>query len=247
MREMAPDVLGDLAAQVLALVVHRDDGTRHADRVRQVVADQVHCLEQLADPFQRVILRLHRDQHLVRGYEPIHGEQAERRRQVDQNVIIAVPHAVHELAQKIFALRDIHQLHERARKVRRRRHVVEVIDDARLDDLLRGHLVQDPVIDAPLARHLIVPERRTRVRLRIEVDQEHALARGGKVRAQIYGSGGLPNTPFGITYRYDACHKITRGYISLKLFATQNPLHLSLFRNPKSPPQNSRTSRDIVF
>ena len=102
---------------MLALVVHRDDRARDREsdaprlsRIKFIVSSSWPM------PSERIIFRLHRNQYLIRGNHAVHGEQAERRRKIDQNIIVAVPHAVHKFAQKIFALRNIHELHERARQ-----------------------------------------------------------------------------------------------------------------------------------
>jgi hypothetical protein len=62
------------------------------------------------------------------------------------------------------------------------------------------------MIDTRAIQLADVTERRTRVRLRIEVDEQHAPAGGSKIRAQIYGRGGLPNASLLIADRYYARH-----------------------------------------
>jgi len=50
--------------------------------VRADLADRLHEIRQ---PFERVILALHRDQHRIGGAEPVQRQQGQRRRAVEQN------------------------------------------------------------------------------------------------------------------------------------------------------------------
>ena len=50
--------------------------------------DHLDVAQQLPDAFEGVVLTLDRDQHLGRSHERIDGEQAQRRRAVNQNVIV---------------------------------------------------------------------------------------------------------------------------------------------------------------
>ena len=46
--------------------------------------------DEIGQTFQRVILALHRDQHAVGGAERIKREQIERRRTINQDVIVLI-------------------------------------------------------------------------------------------------------------------------------------------------------------
>ena len=68
-------------------VVHRDQDRGDVQALVQVRADHLDGLEQLAEALQRVVLRLDRDHHLVAGHQRVQGEQAQRRRAVDEDVV----------------------------------------------------------------------------------------------------------------------------------------------------------------
>ena len=85
--EVVPDVLLDGVGQPGTPVVHGQQDRGDVERRVQVLAYQVDVVDQLVEPFQRVVLALDRDQHLLRGHERVDRQQAERRRAVDEDVV----------------------------------------------------------------------------------------------------------------------------------------------------------------
>ena len=53
----------------------------------EVPLDELDVVEQLAEPLERVVLALDRDEHLARRHERVDRQQAERRRAVDEDVV----------------------------------------------------------------------------------------------------------------------------------------------------------------
>ena len=71
--------------------IHGQDHAAHFQLGEKGRAHAGDGLGELAQPFQRQIFALHRDDDAIaRGDQPVDGQQAERRRAVDQNVIVAV-------------------------------------------------------------------------------------------------------------------------------------------------------------
>ena len=60
------------------------------ERGVQVVANEIDRGEQLGQSFQGVVLALQRDEHRIGGGEGVHGQQPERRRAIDEDVVVAV-------------------------------------------------------------------------------------------------------------------------------------------------------------
>ena len=71
---------------------------RDLERRIEVALDEVDVAQQLAEPLERVVLALDRNQHLVRRVETVDGQQTERRRTVDEDVVVVVEHGVDRLA-----------------------------------------------------------------------------------------------------------------------------------------------------
>ena len=128
---------------------------------------------------------------------PFIGKKAQARRQIYQNVIVLVPHAIQKFSQKIFALRQADELHERAREMWRRGNKMVVVDLTWQDNLLMRRLSDHPVINAftccagagAEAPRLIIAERRTCVCLRIEINEQYAPASERQICAEVHGRG----------------------------------------------------------
>ena len=88
----APEVLADLGVdlgrEVRARVVHGQDDALDREVRVEVVADQVDRRDQLGQALQGVVLALDRDHHRVGGRERVHRQQTERRRAVEQDVVV---------------------------------------------------------------------------------------------------------------------------------------------------------------
>ena len=84
---MTAHLVGDLVGELRAPVVHREQDRRDVQARVEVSAHEVDVVEQLTEAFQRVVLTLDRDQHLVRRDERVDREQAQRRRAVHEDVV----------------------------------------------------------------------------------------------------------------------------------------------------------------
>ncbi len=81
------------AARLVRAVVHGDQDRGDREVLVQVRLDHLDGLDQLAEALERVVLGLDRDQHLDARDQRVQGEQAERRRAVDEDVVEAVSSA----------------------------------------------------------------------------------------------------------------------------------------------------------
>ena len=85
--EVAADLVGDLVGELRAAVVHGQQDRRDVQVGVEVRPHEVDVRQQLPEPLERVVLALDRDQHLVRRDQRVDGEQAERGRAVDEDVV----------------------------------------------------------------------------------------------------------------------------------------------------------------
>src|SRR4028119_1250266 len=90
--EVAADLLGHVAAEVGAVVVHGQNDPGDVQTGIQPLLDALDGGDQLADPFQGEVLALQRDDHPVGGGERVHRQVPERRRAVEQDEVVAVRH-----------------------------------------------------------------------------------------------------------------------------------------------------------
>jgi len=77
-----------IAGAVGVGAVGAEAGDREHDQARvQVRLHHLHGVQQLAEPLEGVVLRLDGDQHLVAGHQGVQGQQAQRGRAVDEDVV----------------------------------------------------------------------------------------------------------------------------------------------------------------
>ena len=101
--EMPSNLRGDVGGQVRPAVEHRQDDALQGERRIEVVADEIDGAEQLGQPFECVVLALERHEDRVGGGECIDGEQPERWRAVDEDVVVAIRDASDEATEAAFA------------------------------------------------------------------------------------------------------------------------------------------------
>ena len=126
--EVRADIVGDLIGQLGAPVVHRQDDGGDVQLRVQVRLDHLDVAQQLAHALEGVVLALDRDQHLGRGHERVDGEQAQRRRAVDEDVVEVVVLEFGERgAQPAFARHHADQFDLGARQVDGGRHAEQAL------------------------------------------------------------------------------------------------------------------------
>ena len=150
--EMAANLGGDLGGQVRPAVVHRQQDAVDRERGVQVVANEVDRGEQLGQSFQGVVLALERDEHGIGGGQGIHGQQTERRRAVDEDVVVAGRDIGDQAGEAAFSGFDAAPVRPRPRPARSRtgsdrrraappptrRSSAEVVDDRVVDRTSRS-------------------------------------------------------------------------------------------------------------
>ena len=85
-----------------------EHGQHDADEMKggvEPISDEIDRGHQLAEAFERVVLALDRNEDAVRRREGIHGEQPERRRAIEQNVVVFINDGGQGLSETPFAIR----------------------------------------------------------------------------------------------------------------------------------------------
>ena len=154
-------------------------------------------------PFERVVLRLHRHEHAVGRGERVDRERPERRRAVEEDEVVAVAARGERLGEIPLAVGAARELDDGAGEIRLRRDEVEVRERGGVDELGERRAVEEVVARRPVRAH---PEPRGRVRLRIEVDHERALAGLGEAGGEVDGGRRLADAAFLVREGVDAAH-----------------------------------------
>src|SRR5207248_8707452 len=104
-------------------------------------------------PLQRVVLALDRDQHLLRRDERVDRQQAERRRAVDEDVVVLHGTRLDRAGQPGLPGHHGDQLDLRTGEVDRRRYAGEVRDAVdRLGDIDERRALDEAVVDVGYPR-----------------------------------------------------------------------------------------------
>ena len=155
-----------------------------------MVAHEVDSGNELRQAFQRVVLALDGDHHRVRRRQRIHGEKAERRRAIQQDVVVLGYQVCEDSGQSAFALRQRCQFDLSPSQRDRRGNDGEAWDIGRHDQIGDVRIFDDRFIDGVLYLATLKAEAAGGVALRIEVDDENCVAGQGQIRGQVdYGRG----------------------------------------------------------
>src|SRR5689334_1532324 len=100
-------------------------------------------VEQLADPLERIVLALKRNQERVSRGQHVEGQKTERGWAINQDEVEVVANWLERGAHGSFAVLLVHKLHFGAGEIRSRRHDVEVLEMGRLNDRVAGRTVAD--------------------------------------------------------------------------------------------------------
>src|SRR5687767_3053538 len=85
--EYLPDLFLDVAGQRGPFVVHRDHDAEDLELGVRALPDLFDGLEQIVGALEREVRGLDRDQQVRRGDQRVDGQQTERRRAVDDDVL----------------------------------------------------------------------------------------------------------------------------------------------------------------
>ena len=87
--EVVANFAFDLSTQIVATIDHREEDSRPPQStIEAAFSDLIDGAKQLAEAFHGVILSLHWNDHTVRRSERIHSQETERRRAIDDHVVV---------------------------------------------------------------------------------------------------------------------------------------------------------------
>ena len=119
---------------------------------------------------------MERDEHRVGGGQGVDREKPERRRAVDEDVVVAIGDVPDEPGEPAFPSLDRRELDLGAGERDGRWDDVESPSGPRDDEVGEGALIDDGVVDGALERVRSRPKPARGVALRVQVDDEDALA-----------------------------------------------------------------------
>src|SRR5690606_27185537 len=211
--DATPEVLlrlvRDLAREVEPLIEHREQDALDLEARIQALLDEANRVEQLGEPFERVELALDRDKHRVGGRQRVERQEAERRRAVDEHVIVRLANAGERVAQPQLPVFPLDQLDPGPDQALAGWDDVEQGELQPAEDrVFGGYRTDEDVVGGALGVVLIDAEAARSVSLGVHVDDERASLCDGEARAQVDRSGRLPDPALLIGDGNDAGHAL---------------------------------------
>src|SRR5438093_6630440 len=199
-----------VASEDRARVVERRQQSEHFQFRIEPGLHGLDDLEKRGDAFERVILRLYRDDHAVRRDERIEREQSQGRRAVDEDVGVALDDVLAELVtQGHLATDRVEELYFRGRKLERRWRDVEVPGLRRSDDGRELEVgVDQDIRDVLVDRVQVDAETDGEIRLRIEIEAQNAMTERRERAAQVDGARRFSDATLLVRDRDDRSHAL---------------------------------------
>ena len=154
----------------------------------EILADSRQRMLELHEPAEREVLALHGHDHAVGRRERVDGDQPERRRRVDEDLVVVALHRQERLLERALAADHRGQRELRAGQLDRRDGDVDL---GVLDDLLDRHALHEHVEHRLLELLGIEALRHRQVGLRVQVDDEDAAAPLGEGDGEVDRAGRL--------------------------------------------------------
>jgi hypothetical protein len=207
--EMLGELQRNFVAEVVARVVHGAHEAFDFERGIEAHAHGLDRVEQVGQAFESEVFALHGNEHAVRGGERVNGEQAERRRTVDEHGVVAVAEFGEVILEARFARQRVHELDLGGGEVGAAGQQVEA--GFRLDDrVLDRRFIEQHVAAVRPRGALVNAGSHRRIRLRIHVDEQHAPRRLGERRGEVDRRRRLADAAFLVGDRDDAHHGSAR-------------------------------------
>jgi hypothetical protein len=106
-----PNLVGDLAGELRAGVVHRQQESRDAQLGVEGPSNALGVAEQLAEALEGVVLALDGDDQIVRGGQRVDRQQPQRWRAVEEHHLVVPIDPLQGFAEFALARHRAHQLH----------------------------------------------------------------------------------------------------------------------------------------
>ena len=175
-REILFDFLDDLHGEIEPRVVH---GKEDALDIEPCIVSAFHDLDglgELGETFQREVFRRHRDEDGIGCDEAVERDEAQRRRAVDQDIVIGKPDADERHFEALHAVFQFDQFDLRTGKCRDSGQQADILK-FRFDDRILNARSADQHIVAGAGEVLFGDaEACCGVALRVGIDTEHLFA-----------------------------------------------------------------------
>jgi len=202
--EELPHFLNHLAGQIGAVVVHRQQHAFDSEVGIEGSSHPLDGLHELTDSLECQVFALQRDQHRVRGYKGVQSEETQRRRAVDEDVVIEFTDFFDLALQYEFTTVPVDHIYfgtDQAAVGRNHSEIGEFLG-LQLDIVQRG-VPDQRLVERSALGILRVPESPRGVRLGIGVDEERGALGNGQGGGEVDRGRGLADASLLVCDRDD--------------------------------------------
>ncbi len=168
--------------------------------------DNLHGVEQFAQPFQGEVFTLDRHHDAVRSREGVQGEQAQTRGAVQHNEVVVVANRFKGLTQFAFPLVGVDQFNLGTHQVEVGGEHVKVGGRGRDNAVAQRRVARNHLVASLNDLSGVNAHTARCVCLRVEVHEEGLVFQHPQASPQIDGRGGLSNPTFLVRYSNDFSH-----------------------------------------
>jgi hypothetical protein len=189
-------VVGHLAGEVGAVVVHGEEDAFDLEGVFEGLADAFDGIDELGDAFEGEELALDGDEDGIGGDEGIEGEEVEGRGAVDEDVVEIVADGFKAFAEAPLAAGEVDEFDISGDEVFVGGNDAEAFDFGGNDDTREVVGAEEGVVDSEVAGCFGDTEAGGGVALGIGVDEEDAEVIGGKGGREVNRRCGFADAAF---------------------------------------------------
>ena len=163
-------------------------------------------VQKFGDAFQREIFGLYGNNHRIGGCERIHRYKPQRRRAVDDDVVVLVFHRSEHVQQHPLALVFVYQLYFRSGKVDAGSYQEKAVHACGHFGALQRVFVYEAFVDGGIHGAWVDAVAGSGIGLRVGIDNKHFAAFRGQRCGQINGCSGFAYSAFLVCYCYYFSH-----------------------------------------
>ncbi len=145
--EVSLHLVVNLVGKAETAVVHGEQEAFDLEFRVELALDDLDGVEQFADTFKSEIFALHRDDDAVGCCQRVDGDESERRRTVDEDVVIFVADRLQECLDHLLAILEIQHLYLGTHQVDMARNDVESINVGGVDGIADICMVDDALVE----------------------------------------------------------------------------------------------------
>ena len=186
--QMRAHIRNNLLCKIISRIEHRKNDALYIELRVHRSTNLTDRIQQLAKALQRKELTLQRHEHGMCGRHGIHRQKIERRRAVDENIGIAFGFlCLHGRTQQENAVGNIRDLHLETEQIHRGGYDVEIGNGGGNSNFRYPMISHQKIIGRKLALLAVDSKPGTRITLRVQIHDQHALANSRQRGSQIDG------------------------------------------------------------